>query len=131
MPGGIDEYLRRRAALDAAQPAGVVNLGESAKQDSAPDGSGNGAGNAKKESTKRLSSQEERELTKKMNALERKMGKLDEQATKLNAEMAEVAGAGDIDTAKLTELDSKLKEVTSQREELEMEWLELGEKLEG
>ena len=131
LPGGIDEYLRRRAALDAAQPAGVVNLGESAKQDSAPDGSGNGAGNAKKESTKRLSSQEERELTKKMNALERKMGKLDEQATKLNAEMAEVAGAGDIDTAKLTELDSKLKEVTSQREELEMEWLELGEKLEG
>ena len=131
LPGGIDEYLRRRAALDAAQPAGVVNLGESTKQDSAPDGSGNGAGNAKKESTKRLSSQEERELTKKMNALERKMGKLDEQATKLNAEMAEVAGAGDIDTAKLTELDSKLKEVTSQREELEMEWLELGEKLEG
>ncbi|OFT34369.1 glycerophosphodiester phosphodiesterase [Corynebacterium sp. HMSC08C04] len=131
LPGGIDEYLRRRAALDAAQPAGVVNLGESAKQDSAPDGSGNGAGNAKKESTKRLSSQEERELTKKMNALERKMGKLDEQSTKLNAEMAEVAGAGDIDTAKLTELDSKLKEVTSQREELEMEWLELGEKLEG
>lgn len=131
LPGGIDEYLRRRAALDAAQPAGVVNLGESAKQETAPDGSGNGAGNAKKESTKRLSSQEERELTKKMNALERKMGKLDEQATKLNAEMAEVAGAGDIDTAKLTELDGKLKEVTSQREELEMEWLELGEKLEG
>ncbi|OFQ43844.1 ABC-F family ATP-binding cassette domain-containing protein [Corynebacterium sp. HMSC076D02] len=131
LPGGIDEYLRRRAALDAAQPAGVVNLGESAKQDSAPDGSGNGAGNAKKESTKRLSSQEERELTKKMNALERKMGKLDEQATKLNAEMAEVAAAGDIDTAKLTELDGKLKDVTSQREELEMEWLELGEKLEG
>lgn len=131
LPGGIDEYLRRRAALDAAQPAGVVNLGESAKQETAPDGSGNGAGNAKKESTKRLSSQEERELTKKMNALERKMGKLDEQATKLNAEMAEVAAAGDIDTAKLTELDGKLKDVTSQREELEMEWLELGEKLEG
>ena len=131
LPGGIDEYLRRRAALDAAQPAGVVNLGESAKQETAPDGSGNGAGNAKKVSTKRLSSQEERELTKKMNALERKMGKLDEQATKLNAEMAEVAAAGDIDTAKLTELDGKLKDVTSQREELEMEWLELGEKLEG
>ncbi|MFS8935566.1 ABC-F family ATP-binding cassette domain-containing protein [Corynebacterium sp. c25Ua_89] len=131
LPGGIDEYLRRRAALDAAQPAGVVNLGESAKQETAPDGSGNGAGNAKKESTKRLSSQEERELTKKMNALERKMGKLDEQATKLNAEMAEVAAAGDIDTAKLTELDGKLKDVISQREELEMEWLELGEKLEG
>ena len=131
LPGGIDEYLRRRAALDAAQPAGVVNLGESAKQETAPDGSGNGAGNAKKVSTKRLSSQEERELTKKMNALERKMGKLDEQATKLNAEMAEVAAAGDIDTAKLTELDGKLKYVTSQREELEMEWLELGEKLEG
>lgn len=131
LPGGIDEYLRRRAALDAAQPAGVVNLGESAKQETAPDGSGNGAGNAKKVSTKRLSSQEERELTKEMNALERKMGKLDEQATKLNAEMAEVAAAGDIDTAKLTELDGKLKDVTSQREELEMEWLELGEKLEG
>lgn len=66
-----------------------------------------------------------------MNALERKMSKLDEQAEKVSATMAEVAAATVLDTEQLTKLDAQLKDITAQREELEMEWLELGEKLEG
>ncbi|KXB55466.1 ABC transporter, ATP-binding protein [Corynebacterium sp. CMW7794] len=117
LPGGIDEYLKRRAALEAQENSGVLNLGtqlSDAPTSAAP---------------KRLSSQEERELTKKMNALERKMGKLDQQTEKLNEKMAAAAEA--VDTEALTKLDAELKDVAAQREELEMEWLELGEQLEG
>ncbi len=64
-----------------------------------------------------------------MNALERKMGKLDQQTEKLNEKMAAAAEA--VDTEALTKLDAELKDVAAQREELEMEWLELGEQLEG
>ena len=117
LPGGIDEYLKRRAALEAQENSGVLNLGtqpSDAPTSAAP---------------KRLSSQEERELTKKMNALERKMGKLDQQTEKLNEKMAAAAEA--VDTEALTKLDAELKDVAAQREALEMEWLELGEQLEG
>ena len=117
LPGGIDEYLKRRAALEAQENSGVLNLGT--QPSDAP----------KSAAPKRLSSQEERELTKKMNALERKMGKLDQQTEKLNEKMAAAAEA--VDTEALTKLDAELKDVAAQREELEMEWLELGEQLEG
>ena len=126
LPGGIEEYLRRRQEMEAATARGVLDLGEAFKNsdeqsaDAAP--------------VKRLSSQEERELTKKMNALERKMGKLDDKTAKLNEKMAVAAekmSSGEGDSGELAKLDSELKAIASEREELEMEWLELGEKLEG
>ncbi|WP_459587592.1 ABC-F family ATP-binding cassette domain-containing protein [Corynebacterium camporealensis] len=117
LPGGIEEYLRRRAEIEAQNSSGVLNLGEQSdeKKEAKPE--------------KKLSSQQEREITKQMNALERKMGKLDKQVEKLNEEMAEAAEK--VDTEKLTELDAKLQKVRGEHEELEMEWLELGEQLEG
>ena len=78
---------------------------------------------------KQLSSQEERELRKKMNALERKIAKEDERAAALEADIAELSETGDFDA-----IGAKTKELTAvkdAREELEMEWLELGEQLEG
>ena len=57
------------------------------------------------------------------------MDKLDAQVADLDSQMA--AAAEKVDTEKLTELDGKKRDVVSQREELEMEWLELGEQLEG
>ncbi|WP_293768480.1 ABC-F family ATP-binding cassette domain-containing protein [uncultured Corynebacterium sp.] len=126
LPGGIDEYLRRRAALDAQESTGVLNLGAAGGA-----GGGNKAASAAAApaAQKRLSSQEERELTKRMNGLERKISKLDERAAKLNEQMA--AAAEKMDTGELTRLDGELKAVAAEREELEMEWLELGEQLEG
>ncbi|WP_448855886.1 ABC-F family ATP-binding cassette domain-containing protein [Corynebacterium camporealensis] len=117
LPGGIEEYLRRRAEIEAQNSSGVLNLGEQSdeKKEAKPE--------------KKLSSQQEREITKQMNALERKMGKLDKQVEKLNEEMAEAAEK--VDTEKLTELDAKLQKVRGEHEELEMAWLELGEQLEG
>ncbi|MEX3506377.1 MULTISPECIES: ABC-F family ATP-binding cassette domain-containing protein [unclassified Corynebacterium] len=113
LPGGIDEYLRRRAEQEAAAERGVINLGE---------------GEAPAPEKKGLSQAEERTITKKMNALERKITKLDQQIDQVNQEMVEAAEQ--VDTERLTALDATLKGHRQQREELEMEWLEWGEKLE-
>ena len=111
LPGGIQQYLDQRA--DEARTAGVLDLGEG--QPEAVE--------------KQMSSQEERELQKKMKALERKIAKENERAEALEAEIAALSEAGDFDAigAKTKELNA----VKDTREELEMEWLELGEQLEG
>ena len=111
LPGGIQQYLDQRA--DQARTAGVLDLGEG--QPEAVE--------------KQMSSQEERELQKKMKALERKIAKENERAEALEAEIAALSEAGDFDA-----IGAKTKELTAvkdAREELEMEWLELGETLEG
>lgn len=137
LPGGIEEYLRRRQQMEAGAGRGPIDLGEKSSSGAgsadATD-STDTAGTAGTAPAKRLSSQEEREITKKMNSLERKMAKLDAQTEKLNAQMAEAAekmSSGEGDSAELAQLDADVKAVAGEREELEMEWLELGEKLEG
>lgn len=111
LPGGIQQYLDTRAAQ--ARTAGTLDLGEGKPE----------------VVEKQLSSQEERELRKKMNALERKIAKEDERAAALEAGIAELSETGDFDA-----IGTKTKELTAvkdAREALELEWLELGEKLEG
>ncbi|MDN8604739.1 ABC-F family ATP-binding cassette domain-containing protein [Corynebacterium ureicelerivorans] len=111
LPGGIQQYLDTRAAQ--ARSAGTLDLGEGKPE----------------VVEKQLSSQEERELRKKMNALERKIAKEDERAAALEADIAELSETGDFDA-----IGTKTKELTAvkdAREALELEWLELGEKLEG
>ena len=111
LPGGIQQYLDTRAAQ--ARTAGTLDLGEDKPE----------------VVEKQLSSQEERELRKKMNALERKIAKEDERAAALEADIAELSETGDFDA-----IGTKTKELTAvkdDREALELEWLELGEKLEG
>ena len=111
LPGGIQQYLDTRAAQ--ARSAGTLDLGERKPE----------------VVEKQLSSQEERELRKKMNALERKIAKEDERAAALEADIAELSETGDFDA-----IGTKTKELTAvkdAREALELEWLELGETLEG
>lgn len=118
LPGGIDEYLRRRKQLAENNTGRVVDLGSANEsQGKAPE--------------RKISPAQEREINKKMNAIERKMGKLDQQIEKIEAEMADVAAAASLDTGKLTELDQNKRALMDEREGLEMEWLELGEELEG
>lgn len=118
LPGGIEEYLRRRAQLAEANSGGVVDLGSANEaHEKAPE--------------RKISAAQEREINKKMNAIERKMSKLDQQIEKIDAEMADVAAAANLDTSKLTDLDAKKRALSDEREVLEMEWLELGEELEG
>ncbi|WJY97130.1 ABC-F family ATP-binding cassette domain-containing protein [Corynebacterium fournieri] len=111
LPGGIQQYLDTRAAQ--ATQTGPLDLGEGKPEDV----------------EKRLSSQEERELRKKMNALERKIAKEGERADALESEIAALSEAGDFEA--IGAKTKELAEVKDTRDELEMEWLELGEQLEG
>ncbi|PLA37395.1 glycerophosphodiester phosphodiesterase [Corynebacterium coyleae] len=113
LPGGIQQYLDRRAA--EATDTGPLDLGD------------RGEGVVDKQEG--LSSQEQREIRKQMKALERKIAKESERAEALEAEITALSEAGDFDA-----IATKTKELTAAkdtREELEMEWLELGETLEG
>ncbi|MCQ9352600.1 ABC-F family ATP-binding cassette domain-containing protein [Corynebacterium sp. 153RC1] len=140
LPGGIEEYLRRREQIAGAvkgqgDPRGVgAAVGATAPaadsqsqqaqpgQQVQPETAGNaGAASA-------LSNQEIRELNKKMAAVERKMAKLDPQIDALHEKMAAAAAA--METDALVELDAQLKALRQEREALEMEWMELGEQLE-
>ena len=113
LPGGITQYLERRAAT--AEDTGPLDLGEKPAQQ-APTG---------------LSSQEERELRKKMKALERKIGKVDEEIEAAEAEIATMSSADSPDFAAIGEKTQALGTLKEERDELEMQWLELGEELEG
>ncbi|WP_211440172.1 ABC-F family ATP-binding cassette domain-containing protein [Corynebacterium glutamicum] len=127
LPGGIEEYLQRRAAMAAAEDSGVLNLGAASGMSVSEPAGAAGASGASAEPSG-ISSQERHRITKEMNALERKMGKLDQQMDKLNQQLADAAEA--MDTIKLTELDTKLRAVQEEHGELEMQWLELGEEIE-
>ena len=106
LPGGIDEYLRRRRDMAGS---GVIAGGGSAavaekKHDAAAD-----------------------HTRKAMTSLERKITKLQEREQSITAKMAEVA----TDMDALNELNTELAGVRDEIETLEMEWMELGEQLEG
>ncbi|MEJ5927556.1 ABC-F family ATP-binding cassette domain-containing protein [Corynebacterium sp. H128] len=112
LPGGIEEYLRRRATA-ASLEGGVIDLGEKSE--------------VVREAPK-VDSATQRKIQKEMNALERKMDKLRSRVASLNDDMA--VAAADMETEKLTELSTALQAVNAELEELEMQWMELGEELE-
>ena len=117
LPGGIQQYIERRAAEEgSAAPLDLGSGGDSGENRDTHSG---------------LSSQEERELRKKMNALERRIAKEQERAEKLEAEIAAMSGESAPDFEAIGAKTAELGEANQQRDELEMEWLELGEKLEG
>lgn len=124
LPGGISQYLQRRAQLaDSAASGGTSQANV---------GSPRTRGAASEEDTSKLSAAEAHAVQKKMSALERKMAKLSQQESELHAQMAEAsADVANLDTQKLADLDRRAAEVAEQKAELEMEWLELGEQLEG
>ncbi|WP_042412677.1 ABC-F family ATP-binding cassette domain-containing protein [Streptacidiphilus anmyonensis] len=64
-----------------------------------------------------------RAAKKELQRIERQLAKLEEKETKLHAQMAEHAA----DFGKIAELDAQLRAVKDERDELEMQWLELAE----
>ena len=77
LPRGIEQYLEVRRDMAAAAGSGPLDLGEKDR--------------AVVEKQAGLSSQEERELKKQLNALERKIAKLDPKIWKIHADMATAA----------------------------------------
>ncbi|WP_432044546.1 ABC-F family ATP-binding cassette domain-containing protein [Streptomyces asiaticus] len=109
LPRGVDEYLERRqralaaaAAPAAASPAKQKTGEQAARQRSAAD---------------------QRAAKKELQRIERRLDRISEQESGLHAQIAEHA----TDFAKVAELDTKLRELTGERDELETRWLELAD----
>ncbi|WFR72002.1 ABC-F family ATP-binding cassette domain-containing protein [Prescottella defluvii] len=114
LPGGIEEYLRRRAVL-AQKPENVAqSVASSAGADSsrAPKAARDGAA--------------DRAARKELARLERTVSKLSEREEKLHAQLAEAA----TDPSKLMSLDAELKQVVAEKEAAEEQWMELASELE-
>ncbi|MFC9875449.1 ABC-F family ATP-binding cassette domain-containing protein [Nocardia salmonicida] len=100
LPGGIDSYLAKRAAM---------------------------AGNAKPLTAKTggtsTDSSDRRAARKELSKVERSIAKLDEREQKLHKALADAA----TDPDKLIKLGAELKEVVAEKEAAEERWMELAE----
>ncbi|TDB96506.1 ABC transporter ATP-binding protein [Nonomuraea longispora] len=127
LPGGVDEYLERRAAGTAltARVASVTTTTTTTSPGAAAQGSAASAAGPAQAASSGLSAKEERELRKELGRLERQLGKLSDRESELHAAMAEAA----TDYARLGTLDAELREITAQKESVEAEWLETADRL--
>lgn len=106
LPRGIDEYLERRQRME-----------EAATPSAAPAPRSSGAPAAA------VSAQEARAAKKELQKVERQLDKLSTRETALHKQIAENA----TDFEKVAGLDAELRELVTERDELEMRWLELAE----
>ncbi|MHA4848439.1 MULTISPECIES: ABC-F family ATP-binding cassette domain-containing protein [unclassified Rhodococcus (in: high G+C Gram-positive bacteria)] len=104
LPGGIEDYLRRRAVMG---DVGAPSVASTATGASAPKQARDGAA--------------ERAARKELSRLERTVAKLDERERKLHEKLAEAA----TDPDKLQKLDVELKQVVAEKEAAEEQWMEL------
>ncbi len=110
-PGSYEDYVYRvHKELDAGLRAEHATYCASAPA---------GAHAASAPAKRKLSGREERELEKRIKALERKIAKLDEEKKELNAKLLEVAAAADA-----IRLRDRLTAVAEEVAALEHEWLE-------
>ncbi|WP_158889296.1 ABC-F family ATP-binding cassette domain-containing protein [Amycolatopsis anabasis] len=105
LPGGIDEYLARRARLAEDQQAA------------------NQRGKAAEPSAQKVSAAEKRAAGKELARLERRLNTLHDKETKLHDALAAAA----TDPAKLIELNTELKAVLAEKDDVESRWLETSE----
>ncbi|MFI6170286.1 ABC-F family ATP-binding cassette domain-containing protein [Nocardia sp. NPDC051052] len=101
LPGGIDEYLKKRAAQGDA----TVRSGADTKAAPATDAA------------------TQRAARKELSKLERSIEKFDERERKLHAALAEAA----TDPDKLVKLNAELKQVVAEKEAAEERWMELAD----
>ncbi|MUN39993.1 ABC-F family ATP-binding cassette domain-containing protein [Actinomadura litoris] len=105
MPGGVDEYLERRAAGTAGAVAPATPAGPAAAAPPRPKGG------------------QDWKARKELDRLERRLEKLAGQEAELHERLAAHA----TDYAKLQELDGRLKEIQAEAAQVEEEWLMLAE----
>ncbi|MEE1929457.1 ABC-F family ATP-binding cassette domain-containing protein [Streptomyces sp. TRM 70351] len=116
LPRGIDEYLERRArAREGAGPTASPSAAPAAAGKAADGGQGKQAA-AKQAAASRAAQKE-------LQRIERRLDRIGEKETALHAEMAEHA----TDFERVARLDGELRELTEEKDGLELRWLELAE----
>ncbi len=109
LPGGIEEYLRRRAAMGDGGVPSVASQVSKGAEVSAPKRDGAA----------------ERAARKELSRLERAIAKLDERESKLHVQLADAA----TDPERLQKLDAELRQVVADKEAAEEQWMELADTL--
>ena len=147
LPGGVDDYLAMTEAIKAGRDPfggdaastrrkGVTTPADDAAgiaDDAAASGygsqSGNGgaAGAATSVTTSKLTGKAFHEASKRVSQIERKLSKLEEEKSELEAAMA---AHDPSDYAGLNEMNVRLQAIAEETEPLEAEWMELSEQLE-
>ena len=149
LPGGVQDYLdmveavKNGKGLPADTPgfagtgsssaksgrgkAAAVNAAASLPQSASRTAPSSEGANNGEDSTSKLTGKAFHEASKRVNAIERKLAKLEEQKTELEAQMA-VHDPSDYEG--LNKLNEQLTAVNTESDNLEAEWLELSEQLE-
>jgi ATP-binding cassette subfamily F protein uup len=135
LPGGVDEYMRLRAAGTGGGTASAAAAATAGRPDTAGAGSGttasgsgagHGAGAGGSAAASGLSGSERRTVEKEMSALDRRIARLGvDRQTMLDL----FAGHDQSDYAGLGELQAKLAALEAEIEQLEERWLEIAEQL--
>lgn len=146
LPGGVDDYLDMIERLQRGQSLDFVptstalgNLGNADNTTStddakgistkdAGDQNGTNTANADASTDTALSGKAFHEATKRMNAIERKLTKLQEEKATVEERMA---AHDQTDFEGLAQFTAQLTDIQSQTDELEAEWMELSDQLEG
>jgi ATP-binding cassette subfamily F protein uup len=109
LPGGVDEYLSRRAQQADSESARAAGMSNGARA-----GSGQGP-----------SAAQQRAAQKELARLERQIARLTDAETRLAADLADNAS----DYATLVELGAELRGVQDERASLEERWLAVAEEV--
>ncbi|MGH3615987.1 MAG: ATP-binding cassette domain-containing protein, partial [Pseudonocardia sp.] len=126
LPGGIEEYLARRARADAAgqQPTNGLSVVSGARVDGARTvGADAATATSLDLRPAGLSAAEQRAARKEVSRLERRMEALTAKEEKLHAQLADAA----TDAPRLLALDADLRAFVAEREAVELEWLAAAE----
>lgn len=108
LPGGVDEYFALQQREDAAP--------RRTQTPTKPAENSNG-----------LSSAEHRKITKEVQAVTRKLERIDSEVARLDDT---IAGHDQSDFEGLAQLSASRNELLEEKDELELQWLELSEQLE-
>lgn len=104
LPRGIDEYLERRHKMEEAAAASAPAPVQSAEKSG-------------------VSAADARAAKKELQKIERQLDKISDKESRLHAQIADNA----TDFGKVAKMDADLRELATEREELEMRWLELAD----
>ena len=115
MVGGVPEYLQRRAVATAAPAPGRAAGSPPTSRSAVPTASAASAATVDK-----------RLVRKDLGRLEKRLESLDRKERDLHAALAEVGA----DYGKAATLDLQLREIRSEKDDVELEWMTVAEQLE-
>jgi ABC transport system ATP-binding/permease protein len=111
LPGGVEEYLARRAAGEAALPSAGPVAAPGSTRPAAP----------------ARSAADVRAARKEVARLERRLARLDADEKSLHEQLAAAA----TDYTQAAELDARLRALRAEKDQVESDWLEAAEVAEG